>query len=237
MGTKLALRISLICALIVAVLTLFLAWPNNTVLRFDEFVASFNAYQTQPGLVSIAEILDDFGRRVFVLPLMIVVLLFVVRRLHSWRPLILGLGAFVAASVAVGLLKLVTARTSPRLGGGEFGVPELIDSIGLYPSGHAANAVVAWGAIVYFASLGWAWSARTTALASVGVVLIVIILGVASSYLQYHWVSDLIAGALVGASALFGAIAIDQKFRAPKTDKSLGPRRLRNEGPNQRLTR
>ena len=215
MSTKLAMRISILCALIVAILTLFLAWPNNAILHFDEFVASFNAYQTQPGLVSVAEVLDDFGRRVFVLPLMIVVLILAGRKLRSWRPLLLGIGAFVAASVVVGSLKFVTARTSPRIGGGEFGVPELVDTIGLYPSGHAANAVVAWGAMVYFSSLAWSWTKERTQLASILVVGIIFTLSFASGYLQYHWVSDLVGGALVGASALFAAIALDQKVRAP----------------------
>ena len=215
MSTKLAMRISIVCALIVAILTLFLAWPNNAILYFDEFVASFNAYQTQPGLVSVAEVLDDFGRRVFVLPLMIVVLILAGRKLRSWRPLLLGIGAFVAASLVVGSLKFVTARTSPRIGGGEFGVPELVDTIGLYPSGHAANAVVAWGAMVYFSSLAWSWTKERTQLASILVVGIIFTLGLASGYLQYHWVSDLVGGALVGASALFAAIALDQKVRAP----------------------
>ena len=215
MSTKLAMRISILCALIVAILTLFLAWPNNAILYFDEFVASFNAYQTQPGLVSVAEVLDDFGRRVFVLPLMIVVLILAGRKLRSWRPLLLGIGAFVAASLVVGSLKFVTARTSPRIGGGEFGVPELVDTIGLYPSGHAANAVVAWGAMVYFSSLAWSWTKERTQLASILVVGIIFTLGLASGYLQYHWVSDLVGGALVGASALFAAIALDQKVRAP----------------------
>lgn len=215
MNAAAAARISLGSALLVAGLTATLIWPNSVVMRFDEFIASYNFYQTQPGVVSLAEILDDVGRRIFVLPLMILILLLVARRTRSWRPLMLGLGAFVAASVVVGSLKFVTARTSPRLGGGEFGVPDLIDSIGLYPSGHAANAVVAWGAIVYFVAISWGWATKKTLWATVGVFVIVAVLGLASSYLQYHWVSDLVGGALVGASALFAAIAIDQKVGAP----------------------
>ena len=232
LNTSLATVLSVSAALLVGALTAVLFWPDTVFVHIDEYFGELKFYRYQPGLTSLAEVLDDFGRRIFVLPLMILVLLVVGRRLRSWRPLILGLGAFFVASVVVGLLKFVTARTSPRLGGAEFLVPELVDSIGLYPSGHAANAVVAWGAIVYFASQGWSWSAERTRWATAGVVVIVVIVGVASSYLQYHWVSDLVAGALVGASALFAAIAIDQRIRGRMASKSSSPRRFRNEGPN-----
>lgn len=218
----LAIRISIACLIGVAVLTAMLAWPNNPVLQLDELVASSKHYRSPENFAQLADLLDDLGRRIFVLPLMLLVLGVNSLKERSWRPVLIGTAAFVVASVIVGALKFLTDRTSPRLGPGSFGLPELIDSIGLYPSGHAANAVVAWGAMCYFSAQAFNWSNKMTRLAIIFVCLIVLVMSTASAYLHFHWVSDLVAGVLVGAAALFAGIAVDQKLRAP-ADQRQGP--------------
>lgn len=228
MSSKLAWRIAAAATLLVTAITVILFIPDNTILRGDQFVASYNHYLRLPELTAVAQVIDDLGRRVFILPLMLVVLAFASLRMRSWRPILLGAGAFFVASVVVGFLKFLTQRTSPRLGPGDFGLPELVSSIGLYPSGHAANAAVAWGAMVYFSSLAWGWSKRVTFIAAIAAGLLVVLVGVTSAYLQYHWVSDLVSGALVGFAALFGAIAIDAKFSG---GEKLGPLPHSRQGP------
>ena len=222
MASGLALRISAAAALVVIAITVVLFLPDNVILQFDQYVASYNHYQRLSELSAIAQVIDDLGRRLVILPIMLVVLGLASLRMRSWWPILLGSAAFFAASVVVGFLKFLTQRTSPRLGPGDFGLSELVDTIGLYPSGHAANAAVAWGAMVFFSSIAWGWSQRFTFYATLGAISIVALVGVTSAYLQYHWVSDLISGALVGVCALFLAIAWYEK-RAPAAFATRAP--------------
>jgi undecaprenyl-diphosphatase len=221
-GSGLALRISAAAAVLVTAITVVLFLPDNLILQFDQYVASFNHYLRLSELSAIAQVVDDLGRRLVILPVMLVVLGLASLRMRSWWPIFLGSAAFLMASVIVGFLKFLTQRTSPRLGPGDFGLPDLVDTIGLYPSGHAANAAVAWGAMVYFSAIAWGWSRRVALYATLGALLVVVLVGVTSAYLQYHWVSDLISGALVGVAALFLVIAWYER-RAPAAFATRAP--------------
>jgi undecaprenyl-diphosphatase len=221
-GSGLALRISAAAAVLVTAITVVLFLPDNLILQFDQYVASFNHYLRLSELSAIAQVVDDLGRREVILPVMLLVLGLASLRMRSWWPVFLGSAAFLMASVIVGILKFVTQRTSPRLGPGDFGLPDLVDTIGLYPSGHAANAAVAWGAMVYFSAIAWGWSKRVVLYATAGALLVVVLVGVISAYLQYHWVSDLISGALVGVAALFLVIAWYER-RAPAAFATRAP--------------
>ena len=145
MSSGLALRIAAAAAVLVTAITVVLFLPDNLILQFDQYVASYNHYQSLSELSAIAQVVDDLGRRLVILPVMLIVLGLASLRMRNWWPVFLGIAAFFVASVIVGFLKFLTQRTSPRLGPGDFGLPELVDTIGLYPSGHAANAAVAWG--------------------------------------------------------------------------------------------
>jgi undecaprenyl-diphosphatase len=126
--------------------------------------------------------------------------------LIAWRRHWLRLGAFVLAVVAselcIGPLKAGYDRPRPP--------GALIDtSAASFPSGHAiASAVTAVGLVLVLAPPGparWRWEVRAVAFA-VGMAL-------SRVYLRAHWLSDTVAGGLLGAALALGCPALLMALR------------------------
>lgn len=154
---------------------------------------------------TVAGALSLTGQRgVVVLPLLVLAGL-AARRQRSVRPVLVALGAVVGLAILVLVFKAAVGRVAP--GTGHDGVHADGSS---YPSGHAINAVVSWGLVLEFAAslserAGRALSRRrrrliTAALAAVA--------GLSMIALDYHWLSDVIAGWLLGALLLGIVLAV-----------------------------
>jgi membrane-associated phospholipid phosphatase len=149
----------------------------------------------EPGVAhDMAYALSLVGGRVvsgIVLGLLALVVAYRSRRI---RPLVTVIAAFVAVGVVGSALKTGFDRAAPGSGEGWVGAGG--DS---YPSGHAANAVVLWGvAAMLAAQVKPAHRRLIYQLATVPAVLA----PVAMIYLNYHWVTDVLAGWCVGGILL-----------------------------------
>ncbi|GAB2453364.1 undecaprenyl-diphosphatase [Conyzicola lurida] len=117
----------------------------------------------------------------FLLPAVIAIVLCVLRRF--WSALFLAVSS-VASALLVQLLKSIFGRPRPE--------DMLVTAdFGSFPSGHSANAatlVVCLGIILWRA---WVWVA--------GVAYVVLMM-LSRTYLGAHWITDTIAGALLGAA-------------------------------------
>lgn len=118
-------------------------------------------------------------------------------RRHSIRPLLPVVTAFVLTTVVITALKDWTDRAAPHANHDIPPVlrPELFGSGGVsYPSGHLANALVWYGVLALLLStwlpLRWRRLIRIAP---------PIILAITTVYLGYHWLSDTVAGILLGA--------------------------------------
>jgi membrane-associated phospholipid phosphatase len=122
-------------------------------------------------------------------------------RRRRWLALVAFAVAETLAPLLSTLLKALTDRSRPPDG--------LIHAVGgSFPSGHAAYAGATCVALVLLFTApgtrrGWWW-----ALAALGVV------GMAWSrtYLQVHWLTDVIAGALLGTGISLLVFAVAQRF-------------------------
>lgn len=143
-------------------------------------------------------------RGVVVLPLLVLAGL-AARRQGSVRPVVVALGALVGIAILVLVFKAAVGRVAP--GTGHDGVHADGSS---YPSGHAINAVVCWGLMLEFAASLSDQARRalgrrrrmliTAALAAVA--------GLSMIALDYHWLSDVVAGWLLGALLLGVVLAL-----------------------------
>ncbi len=146
-----------------------------------------------------------FGQRgVVVVPLLIVTVL-AARRYRSVRPIVVTVAVLVGIALGVMLFKELVGRLAPGAG------RDAVNAGGLsYPSGHAVNAVVCWALVLEFtASLG----PRAARVLTVGrrrvlPALFALAAGIGMTTLDYHWVSDTIAGWLLGALILAAVLAI-----------------------------
>ena len=121
--------------------------------------------------------------------------------LLAWRRHWLRLGAFALAvltsEILIGTMKAGIDRPRPP--------GSLIETSGAsFPSGHAiATAVTAVGLVLVLATPGpsrWRWE--------VNAVIFTSIMALSRVYLRAHWLSDTVAGALLGAGLALGFPAL-----------------------------
>lgn len=114
-----------------------------------------------------------------------------------WQPALRVLVAFVLLTVTVYALKIGLGRTAPG-----YGASVLYVEGRSYPSGHSVNVVLWWGLVVWMlrAYAMPAWSVRvftTVAVAAPVLTTLSMVL------LNYHWLTDMIAGLAVGVLLLW----------------------------------
>jgi membrane-associated phospholipid phosphatase len=137
-------------------------------------------------------------------------------RRRSVRPLLPVVAAFVLTFGALQPLKSLTARPAPHA---LLAHPERFGPGGQsYPSGHLVNALVWYGILALLLS---PW--LTPVLWRVVRVVPPVVLTVTTVYLGYHWLTDTVAGVLLG-------IFLDRLLRRVDWDDLPLGRRLRASG-------
>jgi membrane-associated phospholipid phosphatase len=131
------------------------------------------------------------GQRWLTAPIVAAVTALVAARRRSWWPALVTGVTLGTLWVGGQLFKALTGRTAPASGHDRL----FVSGAQSYPSGHVANAVVSIGLIVLLLAgvrLGarsWWWAVPAAT-------------GAAVVLLDFHWVTDVLAGALVGALVL-----------------------------------
>jgi membrane-associated phospholipid phosphatase len=151
--------------------------------------------------------LDDLGLRSVSGIALLIVAIYISRRFKTWRPINLGLLAFISLNIVVGAFKYGLGRTKPRIG------IDLLHAGGMsYPSGHASNAIFIWGVIAYLIYRYAHVDRYNGRLASAGVATLSLTVCIVSLLRNTHWFSDLFGGLLLGGALLVLIIAIDRYF-------------------------
>jgi len=177
---------------------------------FDRAWQDAVAAMRVPALLAFSYAMNGLGGGwfgVFVVPVVVAILLLVLRR--PWAAAYFLAAELVSAAV-VQILKHVVARPRPA-------DMIVVSDFGSFPSGHAANAAtIAVALFVLFpgaaaAIAGGAW---------------VVLMAFSRTCLGAHWLSDTIAGALLGAATALLAAAVFAvplaRGRRPAAGTSLG---------------
>jgi membrane-associated phospholipid phosphatase len=153
-------------------------------------------------LTAIAKFLNLLGLVYVTLPVRIAIAGYLALR-HRWWHMAAFVAAVVLSEVLIGTLKNVYDRTRPP--------GSLVATTGAsFPSGHSiAASVTAVAAVIALVPPGRrrvAWGAAAAVFS--------IVMGVSRSYLAAHWLSDAVAGVLLGWScALLAAVAVNELQR------------------------
>lgn len=199
-----ALRLVAVLLLPTAVLFVLVGWSvtEGAVQRVDDaYLAAMVRLRVRP-LVWLGEALSVAGSAWVNWPLRVLAVTALL-----WRRRLVQTAAFVLAVISsellIGWLKLLYDRPRP--------VGALVVTTGAsFPSGHAlAGAVTAVGLVIVLLPPGrsrWAWEVRAAGFATV--------MSLSRAYLGAHWLTDVLAGGLLGASLAIGWPAVLQEVRA-----------------------
>lgn len=178
------------------------------ILRLDK---SGLALQVQRGTIprDLAELMILLGQRFIVVAILLAVAVWLYRSSGSWHPIALVVLGTVALNVVVAAMKLLLARSRPVSGEPRFLNPDTLGEIGLFPSGHAANAAFSWLVLLYLLSRKGAWSHLKSALGAITAFTLTVIMSLGSIMLGHHWITDLATGAFVGWTIAAAFIAVD----------------------------
>lgn len=137
-------------------------------------------------------LLTQTGGRATILVVVGLLTVYIMRERRVWQPALRVLGAFVLLTVVIYALKIGLGRTAPG-----HGASVLYVDGRSYPSGHSANAVLWWGLAVWLVRSyelpGW-----VVRLFTVVAVAAPVLTSLAMLALNYHWLTDVLAGLALG---------------------------------------
>jgi undecaprenyl-diphosphatase len=193
-----------VCLLVGAVgVTLLYVLPATRpgVQAVDDAVWRFAGVVENDPTTAVAKVLSWLGSGMVNWPLRVAALLLLAWRRH-WLRLAAFALAVLTSEVLIGTLKAAVDRPRPPL--------SLIETSGAsFPSGHAiATAVTAVGLVLVLAAPGrqrWRWEVYAVEFTAV--------MALSRVYLRAHWLSDTVAGALLGAGLALGWPALLMAIR------------------------
>jgi undecaprenyl-diphosphatase len=193
---------SLLAAAVVVGLLVTLPATGPTVQEADEAVWRFAAVLRNEPATAVAIALSWLGGAWVNWPLRVAAVLLLAWRRH-WLRLAAFALAVLTSEALIGTVKAAVGRPRPP--------GSLIETSGAaFPSGHAiATAVTAVGLVLVLAPPGperWRWEVRAVEFTAV--------MALSRVYLQAHWLSDTVAGALMGAGLALGWPALLMALRS-----------------------
>jgi membrane-associated phospholipid phosphatase len=186
-----------------AVVTLLYVLPATRpeVQAMDDAVWRFARSVENPPATAVALVLSLLGSGAVNWPLRILAMLLLAWRRH-WMRLAAFALAVITSELLIGWMKAAVDRPRPP--------DSLIATTGAaFPSGHAiATAVTAVGLVLVLAPPGpkrWRWE--------VNAVIFTSVMALSRVYLRAHWLTDTVAGALLGAGLALGWPALLMALR------------------------
>jgi len=202
-------------ALLAVAICVLVAIPStrDLVQRVDDAFLRWVVDHRAARLTSTAHVLNVLGSVNVTLPLRILAAGYLVFRMRWWH-LAAFVSAIVLSEIAIGVLKASYHRARPP--------GSLVHtSGGSFPSGHAvATAVTVVALVIAFVPTG-----RQRAIWGTVAAVFALLMALSRAYLAAHWLSDAVAGTLLGVTfALVPAIVVqERRERRERREHPTGP--------------
>jgi len=173
----------------------------RNVQRFDDaFLRTMVAHRAG-WLTSIAKVLNVLGSVTVLLPIRIVAALYLMIRRRWWHALAF-VSEIVISEVVTSLMKSAYDRPRP--------LGALVHTTGAsFPSGHAvATTTTAVALVIAFFPTG-----RQRAVWGTAAAIFSFLMAMSRAYLAAHWLSDAVAGTLIGVACALGPALIVEELR------------------------
>ncbi|WP_318509253.1 phosphatase PAP2 family protein [Bacillus sp. T3] len=218
------LKVHLLWAFIISVVSLIgfsmmaLTISSHHIALFDKAVISFVQGFENPTLTSIMKIFTYIGNTKSVIVVSLLVLFFLFLTLKNHSEFVLFTIFIIATPILNGILKNFFHRARPDL-------HRLIEIGGYsFPSGHAMNAMAAYGMIAFLL-----WRHLRSALGRTVLILIcsvfILMIGISRIYLGVHYPSDIIAGYFASGFWLSTVIWFFQRYREKLFEARIIPKK------------
>jgi undecaprenyl-diphosphatase len=157
----------------------------------DHPVERFAVTHRSLTMTDVMRLLSDVGSTSFLLPLVLLSVVYFVFRDRRWKPPALLAAAFVSDILLQDAVKKLVGRHRPPLS-------EMIGRYpgGSFPSGHTTQSLVVYGLIALLVIRTHPDWPRLFVLLPAS--LLVLLIGVSRVYLGAHWLSDVAGGLLLG---------------------------------------
>ena len=171
-------------------------------MTFDRSVHQFFLDHRASPLTSVFKLVTHLGSSAVLLPLVVVAGVAWWARRRSVLPLILLASTYTGAVVLEAGLKQLFGRARPPV------ADRLVQVTGYaFPSGHATVGTAVWAAIGILAA--WALREGNRRWVIVGVVgTVVAAVDLSRVYLGVHWLTDVIAGSVLGGAWVVGVFMV-----------------------------
>ena len=193
-----AFSVALVLWALGGVLFVALAVPATAqvVDRVDEAVFELVVDLENDIVVAVAKALDFVGSTWVITPVILIVLGLLVAQ-RRWRATTFWIMAMVSSQLLIGPVKALYDRERPP--------DPLVETTGAsFPSGHAVAATaVALSLVIAFVPVGP--TRRNLELVAAG---FAVLMALSRVYLRAHWLSDVAAGAALGAAAAVTSAAL-----------------------------
>lgn len=160
------------------------------IAQWDVAAAEYGRDNATDGSISSLRAVTDLGGTLYLLAVMALIGVYHVARRKDWGPLAYLATVGIGVSLLNNGLKLIVDRGRPEIG-------QLAGHAGSsFPSGHSAAAAACWAAIMLVLMRRRSAGARLAG----GFVAVLLAIAVATTrvLLGVHWLSDVVAGVLVG---------------------------------------
>ncbi|GLY21893.1 phosphatase PAP2 family protein [Micromonospora sp. NBRC 101691] len=181
---------------------------NDDFTVVDRPVVEWIADRRTAGVDTVVVLVTDIGGKVLLASVLVVAASAVALRLRSWRPVVLAAIAGGGGAVLVAGIKVLIGRDRPD--------PlhrAVFESGFSFPSGHTASTLVILGTVAWLVSMVTASrTLRATAWTAAGILAVAV--GLSRVYLGVHYLSDVLAGWMLGACWL---VTVAIAARLPET--------------------